>query len=142
MAGRGIAILVIPIIFSFVYGGAVLGFAMQGHGTTSTQLTSIEILNLQSSYSVGDQVNVQVTARDSAYDCGNLYITVYNTALGQKTAVKQGAFFNQCYGNSGTLPIDDRFSEKFDAGQYTLEAQLFDKNGDKFLSSSQSFSVQ
>lgn len=122
MAGRGIAILVIPIIFSFVYGGAVLGFAMQGHGTTNTQLTSIEILNLQSSYSVGDQVNVQVTARDSAYDCGNLYITVYNTALGQKTAVKQGAFFNQCYGNSGTLPIDDRFSEKFDAGQYTLEA--------------------
>ncbi|NDB45838.1 MAG: hypothetical protein EB163_00885 [Nitrososphaeria archaeon] len=143
MAARGIAILVIPIIFSFVYGGTVLGFALQGHGATpGTQLTSIEILNLQSRYSVGDQVNVQVNANDPTYDCGNLYITVYNTALGQKTAVKQGAFFNQCYGNSGTLPIDDRFSEKFDAGQYTLEAQLFDKNGDKFLSSSQNFSVQ
>ncbi|MFM8658361.1 MAG: hypothetical protein ACKOCQ_00245 [Candidatus Nitrosotenuis sp.] len=142
MAGRGIAILVIPIIFSFVYGGAVLGFAMQGHTTSNTQSTSIEILNLQSSYSPSDPVNVQVMASDSEYDCGNLYITVYNTALGQKTAVKQGAFFNQCYGKSGALPIDDRFSEKFDVGQYTLEAQLFDKNGDKFLSSSQNFSVQ
>lgn len=144
MAGRGIAILVIPIIFSFVFGGLVLGFALQGHRepTTQTQTGSVAILDLQSTYSVSDMVNPQVTVDDPAYDCGNLYITVYDVASGQKTAVKQGAFFNQCYGKTGTLPLDDRFSEKFGVGQYMLEAQLFDKNGDNFLSASQKFSVQ
>ena len=144
MASRGIAILVIPIILSFVYGGAVLGFALQGPRAEigETQLTSIEILNLQSSYSGADSVSPQIQINDSTFDCGDLYITVYSTGLGQKTAVKQGAFFDQCYGASGALPINDEFSEKFDAGQYVLEAQLFDKNGDKFLSSSQEFSVQ
>lgn len=126
-----------------MYGGIVLGSALQGPRTmTETQSDSIAILNLQSQYSLGESIDPQITVDNPAYDCGNLYITVYDVALGQKTAVKQGAFFNQCYGNSGTLPIDDKFSEKFDPGQYLLEAQLFDKNGDNFLNTSQKFSVQ
>jgi hypothetical protein len=93
-------------------------------------------------YSGAEKTSAQITTNDPAYDCGDLYITVYDVSAGQKKAVKQGAFFDQCYGESGTLPINDQFSEKFDAGQYLLEAQLFDKNGDKFLSASQRFSVQ
>lgn len=143
MASRGIAIFVIPIIFSFVYGGAVLGSAMQGpREAEQSQTSSIEIIGLEAQYSASDNVRAQVTIGDSAFDCGDLYITVYDVSGGQKTAVKQGAFFDQCYGESGTLPIDERFSEKFGAGQYLLEAQLFDKNGDKFLSASQKFSIQ
>jgi hypothetical protein len=143
MASRGIAIFVIPIIFSFVYGGAVLGSALQGPQAGDThQTSSIAILDLQSTYSSSDSVRTQITIDDSSFDCGDLYITVYSVGIGTKTAVKQGAFFDQCYGESGTLPIDDNFSEKFDAGQYLLEVQLFDKNGDKFLSTSQKFSVQ
>lgn len=144
MASKGIAIFIIPIIFSFVYGGAVLGTALSGpRDTTEThQGGSIEILGLQAQYTGGEKTSAQVTVSDSAYDCGDLYITVYDVSGGQKKAAKQGAFFDQCYGESGTLPINDQFSEKFDAGQYLLEAQLFDKNGDKFLSASQRFGVQ
>ncbi|MEM2160347.1 MAG: hypothetical protein QXN55_05265 [Candidatus Nitrosotenuis sp.] len=143
MASRGIAIFIIPIIFSFVYGGAVLGSAMQGpREAGQSQTSSIEIVGLEAQYSTSDNVRAQVTIGDSAFDCGDLYITVYDISGGQKTAVKQGAFFDQCYGESGTLPIDERFSEKFGIGQYLLEAQLFDKNGDKFLSVSQKFSIQ
>jgi hypothetical protein len=143
MASRGIAIFIIPIIFSFVYGGAVLGSAMQGpREAGQSQTSSIEIVGLEAQYSTSDNVRAQVTIGDSAFDCGDLYITIYDISGGQKTAVKQGAFFDQCYGESGTLPIDERFSEKFGIGQYLLEAQLFDKNGDKFLSVSQKFSIQ
>lgn len=144
MASRGIAILVIPIILSFVYGGAVLGSALPGTrgeiGTTQT--SSIEILDLQGQYTSTESVGAQISISDSAFDCGDLYITVYDISGGQKKAAKQGAFFDQCYGQSGTLPLDEKFSEKFSPGQYLLEAQLFDKNGDKFLSTSQKFSVQ
>ncbi len=143
MASKGIAIFIIPIIFSFVYGGAVLGTALQSpRDTVESQGGSIEILNLQAQYTTADKAGAQVIVDDPAYDCGDLYITVYDVSGGQKKAVKQGAFFDQCFGESGTLPINDKFSESFDAGQYLLEAQLFDKNGNKFLSTSQKFSVQ
>lgn len=145
MASKGIALFVIPIIFSFVYGGLVLGFAMQEprvDSMTTHQSSTLEILDLQGSYASGERVGVQISVSDASYDCGDLYITVYDVAGGAKKAVKQGAFFDQCYGASGTLPISEKFSENFDAGQYSLEAQLFDKTGDKFLSATQKFSVQ
>lgn len=144
MASKGIALFVIPIVFSFVYGGLVLGSAMQGPQVNSMTAPSstLEILELQGSYSSGERVSVQISINDASYDCGDLYITVYDVAGGAKKAVKQGAFFDQCYGTSGTLPISEKFSENFDAGQYSLEAQLFDKTGDKFLSATQKFSVQ
>ena len=144
MAARGIAILVIPIIFSFVYGGAVLGSALQGQrGVIDTvSQGSIEIMNLQSQYAISDRVGAEISVTDSAFNCGDLYITVYDMSGGQKKAAKQGAFFDQCYGQTGMLPLDEKFSEKFASGQYLLEAQLFDKNGDKFLSATQKFSVQ
>lgn len=144
MASRGIAILVIPIILSFVYGGAVLGSALSGHRgeVNATSQGSIEILNLEAQYTISDNVSAQISVTDPGFDCGDLYLTVYDITGGQKKAAKQGAFFDQCYGQSGTLPLEEKFSEKFAAGQYLLEAQLFDKNGDKFLSASQKFSVQ
>ena len=144
MVARGIAILVIPIIFSFVYGGAVLGSALQGQrGVIDTvSQGSIEIMNLQSQYASSDRVGAEISVTDSAFNCGDLYITVYDVSGGQKKAAKQGAFFDQCYGQTGMLPLDEKFSEKFAPRQYLLEAQLFDKNGDKFLSATQKFSVQ
>ncbi|MBI5698434.1 MAG: hypothetical protein HZC29_08175 [Thaumarchaeota archaeon] len=122
----------------------MLGSALQGTRAEiiPTQASSIEILDLQGQYTSTESVSAQVSVSDSAFDCGDLYITVYDVSGGQKKAAKQGAFFDQCYGQSGTLPLDEKFSEKFNPGQYLLEAQLFDKNGDKFLSASQKFSVQ
>ena len=144
MAGRGIAILVIPIIFSFVYGGAVLGSALQGQRgeISTTSQGSIEIINLQGQYASTEKVGAEISITDPAFNCGDLYITVYDISGGQKKAAKQGAFFDQCYGQTGTLPLDEKFSEKFAPGQYVLEAQLFDKDGNKFLSTTQKFNVQ
>jgi hypothetical protein len=143
MAARGIAILIIPIIFSFVFGGAVFAGSMSANkNPEQIQTGTIKILEMQSQYAMGQKLTAKVSATGSEYDCGNLYITVYDISQGQKKAVKQAAFFDQCFGSSGLLPTSDKFSEQFDAGQYILEAQLFDKKGDKFVSASQTFTVQ
>ena len=143
MVARGIAILVIPIIFSFVFGGSVFAGSMSANkNPEQIQTATINILEMQSQYAMGQKVTTKVSVSGSEYDCGNLYITVYDISQGQKKAVKQAAFFDQCFGRSGLLPINDKFSEQFDAGQYLLEAQLFDKKGDKFVSASQKFTIQ
>jgi hypothetical protein len=147
LAARGVlvAVFIIPIAFSFIYGGTVLSLSLnQDRGlVTETQGGSIEIVNLQSEYSATDSITAQVSATDSAFDCGDLYLTIYNISGGQKKAVKQGAFFDQCFGSGGTLPLEEQFSEKIDLpGQYVIEAQLFDKNGDRFLTASAKFTVR
>jgi hypothetical protein len=147
--GTTVGVFIIPIIFSFIFGGLVLGVALQNPertfsfeaGTPSSD--SMQIVNLQNQYSVSDNVGASVSVADAAFSCGDLYMTIYDVSSGQRKAVKQGAFFEQCYGPSGTLPLEESFSVKMEApGQYLLEAQLFDENGDRFLTASQRFSVQ
>lgn len=87
-------------------------------------------------------INATLSVNDPVFDCGDLYITMYDVSDGQKTTYQQRAFFDQCYGYSGILPIREQFSEEFDEGQYVIEAQVFDKNGDAFLMVSQKFSIQ
>ena len=147
VSGSAIAVFVIPIAFSFIFGGTVLALSLQDHsrgfefGGGTPLSSSIQIIGLQSEYSSSDSINVKVSVSDSAYSCGNLYMTIYDVSSA-KTAVKQNAFFEQCYDASGTLPIGDKFSEKLDAGKYSLEVQMFDKNGDKYLTASQKFTVR
>lgn len=135
MVTKGIAIFIIPIVFSFVYGGAVLGMALSGQidAVQTHSGESIDILDLQAQYTNGEQTSVQISVDDSAYDCGDLYLTVYDVSAGQKKAVKQGAFFDQCYGESGILPINDKFSESLEAGQYLLETHYLTKAGTNSL---------
>lgn len=146
-SGVLVAVFVIPILFSFVYGGIVLSMALQSpdrsFGFPETQSSLIQITQLQSEYSTTDTISAQVTVSDPKYRCGDLYMTIYDVSSSQKKAVKQGAFFDQCYEVEGILPIGDKFSEKLSsAGKYTLEVQLFDQNGDSFLSTSKKFTVR
>lgn len=142
------AAFLIPIIFSFIYGGVVLALSLQDENsgivdTGSSTSSSIQITDLQNQYARSDAMSAHVLASDPAFSCGDLYITIYDVSSGQRKAVKQGAFFDQCYGSAGSLPITESFSEKIDSpGQYLLEAQLFDKDGDRFLTTSQRFGVQ
>jgi len=143
-----IAVFVIPIVFSFVYGGTVLSLSLQEpnrgidfQGTT--QLAFIEITSLQNEYSVSDAITAQVLVNDPKFSCGDLYMTIYDASSSQKKAVAQGAFFDQCYDSNGPLPTGDKFSQKIDvAGQYLLEVQMFDQTGDEFLTISQKFRVR
>ncbi|MEM4378209.1 MAG: hypothetical protein QXX85_04395 [Candidatus Nitrosotenuis sp.] len=147
--GTAVGVFIIPIVFSFIFGGLVLGVALQNPERTfsfeagSSTSGSIQIVNLQNQYAVSDSISASVSANDATFSCGDLYMTIYDVSSGQRKAVRQGAFFDQCYGSSGTLPLEESFLVIIDApGQYLLEVQLFDENGDRFITASQRFSVQ
>lgn len=147
-SGVMVAVFIIPIAFSFIYGGAVLSMALQNPERSfgfpeMQQTSSIQIIQLQNEYSSSDAVSAQVSVSDPEYSCGDLYMTIYDVSSSPRKAVKQGAFFDQCYETDGILPTNDKFSEKVaSAGSYVLEVQLFDQNGDNFLTASQKFTVR
>ena len=148
LRGTAIAAFVIPIVFSFIYGGSVLSLASNDQSRNSWVLSesrsdSIALIDLKDDYTAPDSLSAQVSVSDPAYDCGDLYLTVYDISSFEKKPVSQNTFFDQCYGTSGKIPLNEEFSEKIDKpGKYLLVAQLFDKDGVKFLTAERQFTVK
>lgn len=156
MAVRGIVYVVflLPIISSIVFGALVLNgilieepdreLNMWRFDSTFASSHDVEILGLEKQYSSSNPVEIQVTIGDSLFDCGDLYITIYDINSLSKQVVTQSGFFNQCFAkNNLVLPIGDKFSEIIDkSGNYEIIVQMVDKDGKKSVSSSAKFTVK
>ncbi|QUC64942.1 hypothetical protein NsoK4_01270 [Nitrosopumilus sp. K4] len=151
MATRGIlyAVFVLPVIFSIVFGSAVMADILQEPdrelnmwriGSVSSHDKSIQIIGLAQQYSTSSPVKVLVSVDDHSYDCGDLYLTIYSG----NNVVTQSGFLEQCFvKDNSQLPIDDEFSEILDTpGQYELVAEIKDKSQKHTISASGKFTVK
>ena len=133
-SSKVIIVFVLPVIFSIIFGSAVMADTLQkpdrelnmwpmtfsGH---SSHDSDVEIIGLENQYSVSEPVQIQVKINDSLFSCGDLYITIY--ASGSSDVVTQGGFFNQCVKNGNLLPNNDNFSKIIDSpGSYKIVADV------------------
>lgn len=150
------AVFLIPAIASIFFGGFVLGEVLKQpdreldmipsgfSGGITISSGAMEILGLQKEYSTTTPVEISVTVSDPIFDCGDLYITIYDVSKIPKEVVTQSGFFGQCYDkNNLVMPIDDKFSEIIDSpGQYELISEINDKDYKKSLTASERFIVK
>ena len=133
-SSKVILVFVLPVIFSIIFGSAVMADTLQkpdrelnmwpmtfsGH---SSHDSDVEIIGLENQYSVSEPVQIQVKINDSSFSCGDLYITIYTS--GSSDVVTQGGFFNQCVKNGNLLPNNDNFSKIIDSpGSYKIVADI------------------
>lgn len=156
MATRGIVYVVflLPIITSIVFGTLVLNgilieepereLNMWQFGSSFASSSDVEFIGLEKEYSTSQPVEIGVKINDSIFDCGDLYITIYDVNSSPKQAVTQGGFFQQCFTtNNSILPANDEFSEVVKVpGNYEIVIQMIDKNGINNISSSAKFTVK
>ena len=132
-------VFVLPVIFSIVFGSAVMADTLQkpdrelnmwpmtfsgesSHGKSSHS-SGIEIIGLSNQYTVSEPVQIQVKINDSSLSCGDLYVTIY--ASGSDDVVTQGGFFNQCVKDGTLFPNNDSFSKIVDSpGSYKIVADI------------------
>ena len=90
--------------------------------------SSIQIIGLSSQYSVSESIEINVKISDSSFNCGDLYITIYNSE--KSNVITQGAFFEQCFNSeSNLIPIDDKFSKVINTpGSYDLVVDMVSKD--------------
>jgi hypothetical protein len=90
--------------------------------------SSIQIIGLSSQYSLSESIEIKVKISDSSFNCGDLYITIYNSE--KSNVITQGAFFEQCFNSeSNLLPIDDKFSKVISTpGSYDLVVDMISKD--------------
>ena len=129
MASKTVLVFILPVLFSIVFGYAVMVDILQkpdrvlnlwpSSGTQSHG--SLEIIGLSEQYSVSEPIKVQFAISDPSFDCTDLYVTIYS----QDVPVVQNGFFEQCFGADGIIPVDDAFSEIVNVpGSYELVAQV------------------
>ena len=135
VSSKLIIVFVLPIIFSIIFGSAVMADILQkpdrelnmwpmsfSEGSSSHD-SSLKIIGLSNQYLVTEPIEVQVKVTDSSFNCGDLYITIYYS--GNNDVITQGGFFNQCLKNGDLFPINDKFSKIISVpGSYELVVDL------------------
>lgn len=150
------AVFLFPVVISIFFGTMVLGevlkepernldlWPFESSGNVIVQTGAIKINGLQESYSVSKSIEVTVSVSDPIFDCGDLYITIYDISKTPNEVITQSGFFGQCYATSNlVMPIDDKFSETVDVpGRYEIVAEINDKEFKKTLTASEQFIVK
>ena len=133
-SSKVIIVFVLPVIFSIIFGSAVMADTLQKpdrelnmwpmtFSGNSSHDSDIKIIGLENQYSISEPVQIQVKINDSSFSCGDLYITIYTS--GSSDVVTQGGFFNQCVKNGNLLPNNDDFSKIIDSpGSYKIVADI------------------
>ena len=105
--------------------------------------SAIKIIGLEEQYSISKPIEITVSVMDPIFDCGDLYITIYDITKNPKEVITQSGFFGQCFNADNLMmPIEDEFSETIDTtGQYEIEAEIHDIDFKKTLTTSMKFSV-
>ena len=138
VSARLFVVFILPIIFSVIVGSIVMADTLQkpdrelnmwpmSH-SESSHGSSIQIIGLSSQYSLSESIEIKVKISDSSFNCGDLYITIYNSE--KSNVITQGAFFEQCFNSeSNLLPIDDKFSKVISTpGSYDLVVDMISKD--------------
>ena len=158
MAVQKIALLVFlfPVVISIFFGAAVLSSVLvqpdrhlnmwqfAAHAPVQTGDSDIKIQNLLNSYSIFTPVNITVLVNNTAFDCGDLYIVIYDRDTTPNQVVAQNGYFSQCFAeNNSALPIHDTFSQTIGkSGNYQIVTEMKDKDYQNTIKSTANFKVQ
>jgi len=149
-------VFALPVILSIGFASFVLGdvlaeenrklnlWPFKNSGKSPIEGNLIEIIGLQQEYSVMESIDIAISIKDPFFDCGDLYLAIYDLNSMPKEVLTQSGFFNQCFGqNNVVLPINDKFSEKIESrGNYEIVIEMTDNQSKKIISTSDTFTVK
>jgi hypothetical protein len=157
MQKMAVLVFVFPVVVSIAFGVIVLSDVLvqpdrhlnmwqfaNTYQPTQTGDKDIIIQNLLNSYSSSVPVSITVGINNTAFDCGDLYITIYDLDTSPKQVTAQNGYFSQCFvANNSSLPIGDTFSQIIDKpGNYEIVTEMKDKNNQNTLSATANFKVR
>src|SRR5256885_628435 len=149
-------VFVFPVIISIIFGASVLSnvlgqpdrhlnmWQFVSHQPVQTGDKGIQIQNLMNSYSTFTPVKITVLVNDTAFDCGDLYITIYDIDTTPNQVAAQNGYFSQCFAeNNLTLPIHDTFSQIIGKpGNYEIVTEMKDNKNHNTIKYTATFKVQ
>ncbi len=118
-----------------------LQFGDKSHGSSSTH--GLSLIGLNSEITQNSNLEFSINFSDPNFDCGDLYITIYDITSG-KQVLTQSGFLKQCFvQNNNMLPVDDTFSELISkSGTYEIHIEIFDEKYSQSVSMTETLRVK
>ena len=122
-----------------------LNFLQFGDGKShsSTLTDGISLIGLNSEIAQNSNLEFSINFSDSDFNCGDLYITIYDITSG-KQVLTQSGYLKQCFvQNNNMLPVDDTFSELITKpGTYEIHIEIFNEKYSESVSMTETLRVK
>ena len=148
-------IYVLPIVLSVSLGTAVMAETLSspdrelnflqfgGEGYKSTLKNEINLVGFNNEIIQNSNLEFSINFTNSDFNCGDLYITIYDVSNSEKQVLTQSGYLKQCFiQNNNTLPVDEIYSELITkSGTYEIHVEIFNERYSENISITETLRV-
>ena len=149
-------IYILPIVLSVSLGTAVMAETLGsterelnflqfgGEGYDSNSKNEINLVGIDSEITQNSNLEFSINFSNSDFNCGDLYITIYDVSTSEKHILTQSGYLKQCFvQNNNTLPVGENYSELISkSGTYEIHVEIFDQKYTKSITSAKILEVK
>ena len=149
-------IYLLPIVLSVSLGTAVMAETLSdserelnflqfgGEGYISSSKTDIQLIGFSSEIIQNSNLEFSITFSNSDFNCGDLYITIYDVSTSEKQVLTQSGYLKQCFiQNNNILPVSENYSELIsESGTYEIYVEIYDEKYSKSISITETLRVK
>ena len=147
-------IYILPIVLSVSLGTAVmaetlnstdreLNFLQFGGEEYAGSESGISLIGYSAEIVQNSNIEFGINFSNSDFNCGDLYITIYDVSTSEKQVLTQSGFLKQCFiQNNNKLPVGENFSELISkSGNYEIHIEIYDQKYSKSISITETLRV-
>ena len=148
-------IYVLPIVLSVSLGTAVMAETLSspdrelnflqfgGEGYASSSKSAISLVGFNDEITQNSNLEFSIKFSNSDFNCGDLYITIYDVSTSEKQVITQSGYLKQCFiQNNDILPVDENYSELITkSGTYEIHVEIFNERYSENISITETLRV-
>ena len=148
-------IYVLPIVLSVSLGTAVMAETLSspdrelnflqfgGEGYTSSSKNAINLVGFNDEITQNSNLEFSIKFSNSDFNCGDLYITIYDVTTSEKQVLTQSGYLKQCFiQNNDILPVAENYSELITkSGTYEIYVEIFNERYSENISITETLRV-
>jgi hypothetical protein len=149
-------IYILPIVLSVSLGTAVMAETLsssdrelnflqfEGEGYTSSSKNVINLVGFNDELLQNSNLEFSIKLSNSDFNCGDLYITIYDVSNSVKEVLTQSGYLKQCFiQNNNILPVGENYSELMsESGTYEIYIEIFNEKYSKNISTTETLRVK
>ena len=149
-------IYILPIVLSVSLGTAVMAETLGnsdrelnflqfgGEGYSPSDKSEISLIGYTTEIAKNSNLEFSINFSNSDFNCGDLYITIYDISTSEKEVLTQSGYLKQCFiQNNNILPVGENYSELISKpGTYEIYVEIYDQKYSKSISMTETLRVK
>ena len=119
-----------------------LQFGDEGYASSSKN--EIKLVGFDTEITQNSNLEFSINFSNLDFNCGDLYITIYDISTSEKQVLTQSGYLKQCFlDNNNTLPVGELFSELISkSGTYEIHIEIFNQKYSENISMTETLRVK